>query len=187
MARTPAIVLSLGLAGTALAIWYFRTRPGAATPSAGASTLAESTLTEFKVMAEKIGLSRVPAGIRNNNPGNLRYLTGAHAWDGQIGNAGGYGVYRSPDRGVRALGQQLQVYERRGLRTVRAIVGVWAPPSENNTAAYIADVARKLGVQPDDPISVTNRLPELAAAIIQHENGEQPYALSDIKQWVYAA
>lgn len=114
----------------------------------------------------------LPRGIRNNNPGNIRTLPAGKAWRGQVGDdGGGYGVYDKMSSGVRALGKQLQVYERRGLDTVREIISTWAPASENDTRAYVSAVARELGVAPDDAINVTGRLEALAAAIIRHENG----------------
>jgi len=135
-------------------------------------------------------------GIRNHNPGNIRYIA-VNPWRGQIGNDRGYGIYSSPDLGVRALGKQLEAYARRGLVTVRDIISTWAPPVGRDpvtgkeytqaTDSYIAAVARALGVKPSDPINVTARLPELATAIIKHENGSQPYAPSDIARWVRLA
>ncbi len=126
-----------------------------------------------------------PRGIRNNNPGNLVYIPDpARAWDGQIGSDGRFGVYDTAARGVRALGKQLEKHARSGMRTVRTLINVWAPPSENNTGAYVAQVAKALNVAPDLMIDVSARLPQLAAAIIQHENGRQPYAMADIERWV---
>ena len=58
---------------------------------------------------------------------------------------------------------------------MRKLITRWAPPNENNTDAYVNGVARSLGVAPDDPIRVEEHLPALVVAIIQHENGQQPY------------
>lgn len=137
-----------------------------------------------------------PRGIRNHNPGNIRFLA-LNPWRGQVGNDRGYGIYASPDLGVRALGKQLQAYARRGLVTVRDIITTWAPPVGRDpvtgkaytqaTSAYVAQVARALGVKADDRIDVTASLPALATAIIRHENGVQPYAPADIAKWVYLA
>lgn len=110
-------------------------------------------------------------GYRNNNPGNLRYIA-VNPWNGQTGNDGGYGVYDSPENGTRALGHQLMAYNNRGLNTVTTIISTWAPSSDgNDTAAYIADVADQLGIDPDAPFDVVGSLPELTAAIAKHENG----------------
>ena len=73
--------------------------------------------------------------------------------------------------GTRALGRQLRAYGNRGLSTVRDIISTWAPPSENLTQAYIADVCNQLEVSPDDELELNAILPDLAAAIAKHENG----------------
>lgn len=129
----------------------------------------------------------VPRGIRNHNPGNLE-RTGT-AWKGMATAQTDprFIVFSEPKWGVRALGRVLKTYESRGLTTVRAIVNRWAPPTENNTSAYVTSVARALGVAPDATISVTERLPQLAAAIIRHENGINPYSAADLAEWVRLA
>lgn len=175
-----------GLAVAALAWWAFvRNRASGAAGDvvqAGADALTEFTVTAQHI-GEDIANAIVPRGIRNNNPGNLRYLA-RNAFNGQVANDGGYGVYDTAANGVRALGHQLAKYARSGLNTVRDLIATWAPPSENNTDAYIADVAAQLGVLPDEPLDVAAVLPDLTAAIIYHENGQQPYDAGDIAQWV---
>lgn len=131
-----------------------------------------------------------PRGIRNNNPGNIEWIEDpARRWRGMIGRDGRYGVFDHPSNGVRAIGGELRANWRRGQNTVRAIISEWAPSIENDTASYMRDVAAELGLDPvtgvDLPLS-SSRIPELAAAIIKHENGVQPYALADIALWVQA-
>ena len=85
----------------------------------------------------------VPIWKRNNNPGNLR-------------NVGGDGFQSFPtiEDGVRGMGRQLDLYfNRDGLTTVRGMVSKYAPPNENQTDAYVAKVAKDLGVDPDAPLS----------------------------------
>jgi hypothetical protein len=121
--------------------------------------------------------SMTARGIRNNNPGNIRYNAAVH-WQGQVGSDGAFVIFDTPASGLRALGIILHNYQvRYGLNTVRGIVSRYAPPSENNTAAYIAGVAAALGVGPDTPIDTGNgqTLTALMTAIITHENGTQPY------------
>jgi hypothetical protein len=128
-----------------------------------------------------------PKGLRNHNPGNLRYVASI-PWNGQTGDDGtGYAVFDTDENGVRALGHQLGTYASRGLNTVNAIISTYAPSNENNTAAYIAAVSSELGVDQNQSIDVNGVLPQLVAAIIHHENGVQPFALSDLQTWVYEA
>lgn len=131
-----------------------------------------------------------PRGIRNNNPGNIDWIENpAKRWRGMVRKetpeeGGRFGVFDTPANGVRAIGGELRVDERRGVRTVAGLIRNWAPSNENNTAAYVGAVARELRVEPDDEIDVESYLPRLVAAIVRHENGAQPYALDDIQRWV---
>lgn len=110
---------------------------------------------------------RQPLGIRNNNPGNLR-----------TGPGSSFGRYATPLEGLTAMARNLQSYSRRGLNTIQAIITRWAPPSENDTAGYIRDVARELGVGARDRLNLQDpeTLKKLMAAIVQHENGKNPYS-----------
>ena len=117
-------------------------------------------------------------GLRNNNPGNIRKAPGV-TWLGQAAEQTdpAFVVFSSPEYGIRALARVLRTYGRSyGLTTVRGIIARWAPPAENDTAAYQAAVARALGVGLDTPLELAGeQLEELVAAIIRHENGVNPY------------
>ncbi|WP_319780799.1 structural protein [Maridesulfovibrio sp.] len=128
-----------------------------------------------------------PRGIRNNNPGNIRH--GAK-WDGfaEVQADHAFCTFISPEYGIRAMGKILLTYQRKyGIDTVAGIIGRWAPPNENDTGAYAAYVAKRIGVDPDDNISVFSNLQGLVLAIIQYENGQQPYDLSTIQRGVEMA
>lgn len=127
----------------------------------------------------------VPKGLRNHNPGNLRYVASIQ-WNGQVGDDGtGYAVFDTDEHGVRALGHQLQTYAGRGLTSVTEIISTYAPSNENDTQAYIADVAQRVGVDPNAPLDVYALLPQLVDAIIHHEQGVQPFSATDLQAWVY--
>ncbi len=117
-------------------------------------------------------------GIRNHNPGNIRH---GSDWRGRVEVKidSSFCTFLEPLYGLRALARLLRVYHtRHKLETIREIISRWAPPNENDTDAYVRSVAKKLDVEPDEPIDLTNkrRMMQLMAAIIHHENGEQPYA-----------
>ncbi len=125
-------------------------------------------------------MSVPPRGIRNNNPGNIRH---GQKWDGLAPMQGdpAFATFVSPEYGIRAMAKLLLNYQsRNGLKTVRQIIDRWAPPNENNTAAYVQHVADRIGVGPDDPIVVADVLPTLVASIIRHENGQHPYDAATI-------
>lgn len=131
----------------------------------------------------KAKLGWIPRGIKNNNPGNIRYLQPAKAWRGQVGTDGSFGLYDTPANGVRAIGKQIEAYK---LDTIAQIISRWAPTSENNTAAYVASVVKHVGVNADTRIDLTSAelKTKLVSAIILHENGIQPYAAGEITQWL---
>lgn len=128
-----------------------------------------------------------PRGIRNNNPGNIRHS--AAKWQGMAAQQtdGAFVQFIAPEYGIRALSKLLDNYAAQGLTTVRKIINRYAPPSENVTSAYVAQVAQALGVQPDDYINVSTRKAALVAAIVAHENGQQPYTLAQINTGVSMA
>ncbi len=128
-------------------------------------------------------------GIRNNNPGNLEYSK-TNPWIGQTGDDGRFAKFETPEHGIRALGRNLLSYQRQGIDTVSDIINRWAPPSDNNnTDAYIKAVCAQLGVTADQQLDASNpdTLKALCAAIIQHENGSQPYSDQQLSTGVSAA
>jgi hypothetical protein len=174
-----------GLAAAAGLYLWLRSRATAADPSGGASDALGGALDYIDVTASRITNAITSRGYRNNNPGNLRTV-GRNPWQGQVGDDNGYGVYDTPQNGTRALGHQLRAYANRDLNTVGEIISTWAPASDNNnTAAYIADVASQLNVDSDAAIDVEPALADLARAIARHENG---YLDSSYNwMWVYLA
>lgn len=124
-----------------------------------------------------------PRGIRNHNPGNVRTrgtrngIGGRDPWLGLIGeDLEGYGIFSTAELGIRAMVRDLLVgFERDGENTIREIITEWAPSTENDTAAYIASVAKQTGFHPDQELAL-DALPALVRAIIRHENGQQPYS-----------
>lgn len=172
MRRPQTPLLALLAAATALWAWS-RTRTGESVIARTVDTAADSIDT----------LVNGPRGIRNNNPGNIE--RGA-AWQGLAADQSGdarFAVFSAPEWGIRAMARIIRQYQARGLRTVRQIINTWAPPSENDTGAYVDAVARQLGVTPDYIVNEA-ALPDLLAAIIHHENGVQPYPAELIAQGI---
>jgi hypothetical protein len=121
----------------------------------------------------------LPLGIRNNNPGNIRY--NGIDWRGATGRNRGFVVFVSPEYGIRALTKVLsRYYHVYRLRTIEQIINRYAPTVENNTQAYINSVARRTGFGPTEILPWPEALPLLIDAIIKHENGIQPYDTATI-------
>lgn len=93
---------------------------------------------------------------KRKNPLNIRYSS-RNKWKGQIGNSHGFCSFISMEYGVRASLVLLRSYIRRGYNTIDLIINRWAPPSENNTEAYIAFVSGKTKIDRHTVISDTDK------------------------------
>ncbi|MCV5708190.1 hypothetical protein OFN39_01745 [Escherichia coli] len=147
------------------------------------------TVTGSRRAVSDAGTGDGARGIRNNNPGNLEYSK-TNPWVGQNGDDGRFAKFETPEHGIRALGRNLLSYQRQGIDTVSDIINRWAPPDDNNdTSAYIKAVCAQLGVTADQPLDASNpdTLKALCAAIIHHENGNQPYSDQQLAAGVSAA
>jgi len=128
-----------------------------------------------------------PRGIRNNNPGNIRQS--GTKWEGMSAaqTDSEFVQFVSPQYGIRAMAVILKNYrDRYGLNTVGEIINRWAPPHENDTAAYIETVARLSGLGNAQPVT-TREYPRLIAAMIEVENGDNPFSDAQIAQGVMLA
>lgn len=146
---------------------------------------------------------RSSRGYLNNNPGNID--RSAEVWQGEIRDAadsrltdfqrrelqtGRFCVFLSAQLGIRALAKNLFAYrDRLGRKTVRQVITTWAPPTENDTGAYVNAVARRVGVSPDTEIDVRDykTMHGLVSGIIVHECGGMPYAGSEIEDGLLLA
>lgn len=120
-----------------------------------------------------------PRGIRNNNPGNIRWSN--VEWRGLVPEGqrtdNTFCQFVDAFHGVRALALNLHTYwANHGLHTVRAIIERWAPPGENDTEAYIRCVAERMHVSADADISLADwlTLHNMVEAVITEENGLGP-------------
>lgn len=112
-------------------------------------------------------------GFAVNNPGNLRYIAPPNNFNGQNGQtASGIGKYDTLQDGCRAMFLQLAEYVNDGLTTITQIITKWAPPTENPTAAYIADVSAATHIDPDSQINWISDGPQIQYAMIVQENGQ---------------
>ena len=83
---------------------------------------------------------------RNNNPGNIRMTEWARA-NGAIGvGPSGFAIFPTPEIGKQAIVNLLREGKNYRNNTIEGAISRYAPPSENNTAAYISFVTNKLGL-----------------------------------------
>jgi len=110
--------------------------------------------------------SRAGDNLANNNPGNMKVP----------GSDTQFQQFPSMQEGIDAVGHQINLYRSRdGLNTIADIVSKYAPPMskgkpENNTAAYISDVANATGIPANQPLTDA-QVPAVRDAIIRHEQG----------------
>ena len=89
----------------------------------------------------------VPGAIptTHNNPGDLRHSPhSSHT----AADPDAIGQIDTSADGWADLERQLEIYAGRGM-TLAAAIYEFAPPSENNSAAYLAFVCKGLGCSPD--------------------------------------
>jgi len=133
-------------------------------------------------------MSKTPRGERNNNPGNIDRTTPRTPWQGRVPDSEltdpRFEQFIAPEWGIRALARTIITYQdKHGLNTVAGIIHRWAPPVENDTGSYVAQVTRAVGVSaPTVPIDVQDyaTMRALVVSIIKHENGRQPYSAAQI-------
>lgn len=138
---------------------------------------------------------RETRGFLNNNPGNMD--RGRVPWNGEVRDVslaqntmqtweltnGRFCVFVSAVMGIRGMAKNLRAYRSIGDATIRQFIDRWAPPNENNTAAYIAAVATRVGVSADDRVDIEQYavMHALVDAIIRVECAGMPYDGDEIK------
>lgn len=131
----------------------------------------------------------IPRGIRLNNPGNIRHEANV-VWAGQsqVQTDPDFVQFSGPGWGIRAIVKILHSYQyRHGIKTLRDAIARWAPNTENDTDAYLADVCERCSIGPDDVVDFNTVMPTLVKALIWHEQGQQPYTDTDINQAIAMA
>lgn len=117
-----------------------------------------------------IGRTDLPRGLRNNNPGNIRE---GDTWQGMIGlDSGDFIIFQDISWGVRALATDITNEFKKGNNTISKFISIYAPPSENDTAAYIASVSADTGFDPNLALALDQgSLQSLVRAIMNRELG----------------
>jgi hypothetical protein len=111
-------------------------------------------------------------GLQDNNPGDIK--ADGTQWQGMVGSDGTFIIFADTTWGLRAMAVDLTTkINSDGLNTITSIISAYAPPSENNTAAYIASVSSDTGFQPGQTLSADPAtLAALIRAIVNHEIGD---------------
>ncbi len=118
-------------------------------------------------------MTMIPRGYRNNNPLNIRKSLQKYVGEIQ-GEDRSFKSFSTMAHGFRAAFVILRTYIRRyKLDTIEKIINRWAPPSENDTGAYVRFICTKTGRRPTDIIyfSPEDLIP-IVMAMAYQENGQ---------------
>ncbi len=127
-------------------------------------------------------VGNIPLSERNHNPGNLRIP----------GSTTGFQSFPDDNAGIRALANQLQLYQddKHGhLDTISKILNVYSPSTENNTAALIKAASARTGFGADQHLDLSNtdQLVKLILAITKQENGRSAYTAEGVRIAIHDA
>lgn len=147
------------------------TVPAEETPVAPAAPISAGIIP----VADKTAYPQaLPRGLRNNNPGNIEDGDFARSQPGYKGTDGRFAIFESPEAGIAAQSNLLRAYGNKGINTLSGIINRWAPAADNNnTNAYIAAVSKMTGIDPHQPLDMSdpNVRMKIATAIGKYENG----------------
>lgn len=125
-----------------------------------------------------------PRGLRNNNPGNIRTNSDRFAFEVRPSTDPAFKQFYTRAYGYRAMFVILRNYNRLyKLATLRQMITRWAPPAENDTAAYIAAVSASSGIPAEQPLDTADprQMIPIVAAMSAVENG-CPAILSEVRK-----
>lgn len=119
-------------------------------------------------------IAKIPRGIRNNNPLNIRIS--ANNWKGKItdNRDGDFEQFIDMEHGIRAAYVCIRTYIwRYHINTPKRIILRWAPPHENNCEAYVINVCGIANLDPNETINISDKekLIALVFAMAYHECG----------------
>ncbi|MFF0919851.1 hypothetical protein ACFYE8_09105 [Rhizobium leguminosarum] len=153
-----------------------RQQPAAPVPGGGGAGSANDGAELQTILSDPVRSANLPAGMRNNNPANLKYV-GQHG-PGIIGPSENTDqgdpqvVYATPEAGMRHNVWQIMRKYRKGMLTPNQMIAGasgWTPKSF--TAA--ANIARSMGIDPDDDLRLTDpaMAKKFVRALITQEQG----------------
>ncbi len=94
--------------------------------------------------------------------------------------------FQTPIMGIRAGFVDLKTAISKGHNTIRLIVTRFAPPNENDTIKYIANVAAWSGIDKDEVLQLSN-IKAVGLAMMHQEVGQFPYDEPTINRALYLA
>lgn len=133
--------------------------------------------------------NRLPRGLRNNNPLNIR--GSKKFWLGQVGtDRGGFCIFADIRYGYRAAFRTLRTYAHKyHIKTVGRIIERWAPTCENETQSYINSVCIFSNFKPYSLVVTEQESIDLVRAMAKVECGIRfaDYIKTEDIEWGYGA
>jgi hypothetical protein len=115
---------------------------------------------------------KLPRGIRNNNPLNIKI---GNDWQGERANTDGvFEEFVTMQFGFRAAFIILKKYIKKyGRNTIRKIVHSWSPDGEKAESAYMSCVSQWAGIALDDVIEFEDKesMCKIVQGMARVENG----------------
>lgn len=128
----------------------------------------------------------LPRGLRNNNPGNIRSNSDVFQGERVPSRDRSFKQFKTMAYGYRAMFKILANYYRNyQLKTIRQMIGRWAPQNENNTSAYVSLVSSYSGIPADDPVDIGSKeqMIRIVAGMSKVENGREAVMSDVIAGW----
>jgi len=134
-----------------------------ANPNLKAVVNGEKVPAAQAITAATTAAATTAGGVNANNFGNVR----------PVGSSTGFQQPKTPEEGLQIMDNNLKAYADKGINTLSGVINRWAPPSENDTQAYIKAASQRLGIDPNQPIDLKNPAVRQAVgtAIMLQEKG----------------
>ena len=129
--------------------------------------------------------NNLPRGLRPSNPGNIRRNSDVFQGE-KTSSDKEFKQFKSMAYGYRAIFKILSNYGRNyHLKTIRQMIGRWAPPKENHTEKNIQFESDYAGIPADDPININDReqMIQIVAGMSRFENGREADMSDVIAGW----
>ena len=131
-------------------------------------------------------LKKMPRGILNNNPCNIRISTDKFQGEVQPSGDKEFKQFETMAYGYRAAFRVLRTYiNNYKCDTIRKIISRFAPTNENHTENYIRVVSERSGIPENDIVYPDSRemMIRIVAAMSYVENGREAEMSDVIRGW----
>lgn len=101
-------------------------------------------------------LGELRPSVMSTEAANIAADAKSRVMSAVTGGPTGFAKFDTPEAGMAAADANLAGYAKHGINTLSDAISRWAPPSENDTAAYIARVAKDTGIDPNAKLNLSD-------------------------------